>query len=225
MSEDEVVYSHKKEKTHNVGQILRTLMQEKQIDDGALAKAINMPLSSLSRIKNDPLTNPTLASLQPIARYFNITVSQLIGETALNKIRIKEPLTQNTFDIKQVPLIDWGQINDFINNKLTDITQWLPSCMPLSEKAFALCVETDNWGEPLNKNALLIIDFQKKYNDGDYTLVKYKQGQQYFIKRILHEGADVYLQSLNPDIKLTERLKPEEQLFAVVMEIRYRLRK
>ena len=139
MSENKVEYHSRSQVLHhNLGEIIRALMAERKIDDTELAKATGIASSSLSRIKNDPATNPTLASLLPIAKFFGITVSQLIGETALNKGYVTEPIRHKTLIIKQVPVIAWEEIQDFKTNKLQEFNNWLPSNRSLSDKAFAL---------------------------------------------------------------------------------------
>lgn len=221
MSEKKVSYKMDEERPHhNLKEILRGLMAEKDIDDTRLAKATGVAISSLSRIKNDPFCNPTLASLQPLAEFFGVTVSQLIGETSLNRSYIAEPNKRRTLVVLQVPLVQWDEIETFLADKLTEFNQWVPSNLPLSKQAFALCVQNTTWGNLFCQGSYLLADPEVNAVDGDYVVVHNQADKNYYIKRLVIEGSDKYLQSLNPDIKLTEKIKNTESITAVIVEIR-----
>ena len=221
MSEDKIKYNDQITSfNHNIGEIIRALMAERKIDDTRLATATGIATSSLSRIKNDPNSNPTLASLLPIANFFDITISQLIGERGLSKGYVTEPARNKTMIVKQVPVIAWQEIKSFKSNKLQEFSHWIPSNQLLSKEAFALIVKSSNWRETFYQGAYLIIDPAVESSDGDYALIYSKEEDKYFPKKVLLEGIDIYLQSLNPDLKLTEKIKPSESVFAKILEVR-----
>jgi SOS-response transcriptional repressor LexA len=228
MTEINLKYGEKATKNtlfvHNVGPMLRALMAAKGIDDAQLSRAIGIASSSLSRIKNDPACNPTLASLKPIADYFSITVSQLIGETALNKARVKESSRKQTWVVNQIPIIAWNQIAAFKQDELKEFTEWLPSNRALTEDAFVLCIEANTWGDLFAKGSFLIIDSQPEPLDGDTIIVHSNIDDQYVAKKLLLDGREQYLQSLNPALQKTDILNHDETIVGVVVEIRQELK-
>ncbi len=61
--------------------ILNHLMAESKIDGVQLSRRTGIPVTTINRLrKNDADNNPTLSTLVPLAHFFAITVSQLIGD-------------------------------------------------------------------------------------------------------------------------------------------------
>ena len=61
--------------------ILNHLMAESRIDGVQLSRRTGVPVTTINRLrKNDVDNNPTLSTLVPLANFFVITVSQLIGD-------------------------------------------------------------------------------------------------------------------------------------------------
>jgi|GEM_PF-899746 SOS-response transcriptional repressor LexA len=228
MSEDNTRQGKKTTKMkyfkHNVSHILRALMAANNIDETTLSKAIGVANSSLSRIKNDPACNPTLASLKPIAEYFSITVSQLLGETALSKVRISESTRKQTWVVNQLPIIAWDQIARFKRDELHEFTEWMPSNRDLTSEAFVLCVEATTWGDLFARGAFLIVDQVPSVEDGDFVVVHSRVDDQYVLKRLLIDGRQRYLQSLSPALQHTSLLGADEAIVGVVVEIRQELK-
>ena len=73
------------ELNHVLGEQLASLMHKHHIDDAELSKATGIPASTISRMPLNSNANPTAASLRPIARFFNISISQLLGDEPLSK--------------------------------------------------------------------------------------------------------------------------------------------
>ena len=68
---------------HQLGKRLQYLMMKLGIDETFLSTQTHVAKANISRLKNDPASNPTLATLKPLADFFGITVSQLLGEVPL----------------------------------------------------------------------------------------------------------------------------------------------
>lgn len=62
---------------------LKVLMSLSKINASELARRTGIAQPIIHRLSTGQNTNPKLATIKPIARYFSVTVSQLIGEDPL----------------------------------------------------------------------------------------------------------------------------------------------
>lgn len=86
---------------HGIGERLRLLRKEKGMTLDELGAVLNMPKSSLSRYENGT-ADPSIEAVKKIARYFNVSIDWLSGETDVREIiRIPENQTK-----KLLKLID-----------------------------------------------------------------------------------------------------------------------
>jgi transcriptional regulator with XRE-family HTH domain len=83
MSQKSVSYSESK--TNKLRLILRKLITEAGVTDKDLARTLNIPNSTLNQLLNAEHLRPRIDTLIPIAKYFNISIEQLIGEKPLSK--------------------------------------------------------------------------------------------------------------------------------------------
>ena len=72
--------------TLSLGDVLSLLMTECDIDDAKLSREVSIPASTISRMRLNPDANPTASTLRPIAKFFSVSISQLLGD---------EPLPEN----------------------------------------------------------------------------------------------------------------------------------
>lgn len=161
---------------HQVGAVIISLMQSNNMDESSLAKACNISLASLSRIKNNPESNPTISTLRPIAEFFNITIDQLLGYSPLNK---------NTAQIKRVPIINNLDVFTWLNNKNTKspINSWLSCDLPISDHTFAMSYKLDNNSTVL-QNCLILVDPKRELKHEDLILIYNKKIKQFFLRLI-----------------------------------------
>jgi transcriptional regulator with XRE-family HTH domain len=68
--------------------ILRKLIADANITDVELARALNMPYSTLNQLLKSDNLKPRVDTLIPIAKYFNVTIEQLMGEKSLSRKNI-----------------------------------------------------------------------------------------------------------------------------------------
>ena len=97
----------------NAGRVLKQLMFKHDINESQLSHITGVSKSNISRLKNDPQCNPTMNTLIPIAKHFEITVSELIGEECKCNEYHQKPeiaLTDNQFfEIFTKKYIEWIQ--------------------------------------------------------------------------------------------------------------------
>jgi len=201
---------------HHVGAVIGQLMQAINIDESSLAKACDISLASLSRIKNNPDSNPTISTLRPIAEFFNITIDQLLGYS---------PLDNNDSNIKKIPVIDNSQIFSWIENKtiVNHITEWLICDLTTSDYTFATNYKLDNSNSLLQK-CLILVDPKRQYQHDDLILIYNKKIQQLFLRTIMIDDQNkVYLKPIEPGFSeyvLLDNCANNISILGVVVESR-----
>jgi DNA-binding Xre family transcriptional regulator len=76
--------------THLTKKNLNRLMIESDLSIQELSAATGVAKANIFRLKNNASCNPTLSTLIPIAKHFNISVSELIGEKHVGEKIIPE---------------------------------------------------------------------------------------------------------------------------------------
>lgn len=148
------------------------LIKERGINIRQLHKYTGISLSTLRRLRLNKENNPTLASLVPIAKYFSVTVDQLIGIQPLG-----EKLTVAKLDAVKVPIIAWETA--LKGNKVRQeqaLSSLLISDVPLSDSSYALIMKKSQWNNFL-AGSLLIIDPCLEFNNRDFIIVSEKTQQ------------------------------------------------
>ena len=64
-------------------EILQKLINDANITERALARALGIPPTTLYQLVNTENPNPFVKTLLPIAKYFNVSIEQLMGEKPL----------------------------------------------------------------------------------------------------------------------------------------------
>ena len=83
---------------------LKRLMFEKDIRAVELARQTNLPQPTVQRMVVGTTPNPQLTSLEPIAKYFGITIEQLRGNEPITWLQ-----TAVSVNLTQIPVMAWEQ--------------------------------------------------------------------------------------------------------------------
>ncbi len=83
----------------NIVQNLKYLLESTKISIQDLSKITKVPISTLYSIINGISNDPKLSTLYALSEFFDITLSQLIGEISIN------------WNEHNVPIIEWDNID------------------------------------------------------------------------------------------------------------------
>ena len=209
---------------------LHKLMSNARLTASELGRILNLPAATIKKLRTGENKNPTISTLKPIAKYFKITISQLIGETQLNNNSIVS-YSDNLFDKKSLtnlaPVISLNEAKNWHNNN------YQPNSNPnnqimveqyISNRAYALVLGA-NYSlfkkggviivEPVDvaQNHAQLINNQRE----TYALIQ-KHGQEIpTLKQILTEDGNIYMQSLIPEINITQLLTEEYKILGIVV--------
>lgn len=189
------------------------LMENEHISASELGRRINLPASTIKKIRNCDAPNPTVATLLPIARYFSLTLSQLVGDENMPYHAIHGTL-------QKIPVLSWEEVISHTQNPVR-ISKTMSLDPPESPSAYALVVEQNNL-DNLSEGTVLIVNPEIKPKHLD-LVIAHKAGQtSVCVKQWIDELGEVYLKPLISGCPFTA-FTQEHTILGVVTEYRKRL--
>lgn len=191
---------------------LSMLIEMQHVSFNEIGRRTGMTPSTIARIINNDDANPTLESLMILAKYFNLTVGQLIGEKPIEETN-KNGIEKFNFP-NYVAQFSWEEIINFppelYLREKTVITQ-----KKVSEKAFALEIAPTN-NEVFNRPGLIIVDPAEQAKNDSFVIVA-KKSEVPSIKKIIVDGSIFYIKSLIPGLTPVQ-LTDESSIIGVIIE-------
>jgi SOS-response transcriptional repressor LexA len=188
-----------------VSSILKQLMKAEHVDAAELAEHTGIPQTTINRIRSNPKSNPTLSSLIPIASYFSVTVSQLVGDEPLPPHRLLGEQGAKKRSWSSIPLITWDQTTEWQKHsedlKKDANTQWVYTDVTASDKCFAVSMRGDSMVPRFQEGTLLVLEPSLTPHNRDFVLVLLKGQKEPIFRQIFIDGAESYLKALNTDFK------------------------
>lgn len=201
---------------------LNLLMSEVHISADELARQTGIPASTIKKIRNRYNPNPTLTTLLPIAQFFSVSLSQLIGDEPIPATRIKGLYKPNQQILNHYPLLTWEEAVNWPNTK-NQPHDGIASEHSYNEDTFALIVEEHDW-ENITKGTTLLIDPNTNVEHRDFILV-YRQGQSLpSLKQAIIDENIMYLKSVVLGHSIIP-ITPEHKILGVVVEYKKQLKK
>jgi SOS-response transcriptional repressor LexA len=189
--------SNMKSTATNINEILGRLMFQRRIRTADLARRTNVPQPTLSRIMSGMTANPHQSSLEAIAKFFELTVSQLKGHQPIPWL---DPITPEAAGWTQIPLLTWEQATNWTDGRcdLSD-NELLFTDVKVGNRAYALTVKDASMEPQFSKDTLLIIDPDKIPKDRSYVVATLKNYSEILFRQLLIDGPSQYLKPISPD--------------------------
>lgn len=192
-----------KKKSKNIdftalGENITRLMNACGIDATELSEQTGLPCSTISRLRSNTVDfSPNISSLLPIAEYFCVSLSQLIGEEPIQKdmYAIFKPMKARKLPI---PILHSETIQDFLSSNTINNNPVLYVDFPLSENAFAYLLRGNSMEPQFPDKTLLILDPSIKEENLDHVLVLPQGKKIPLFRQILIDGDEKYIRTLNP---------------------------
>lgn len=208
---------------HPISFILKSLLKQANLYELELARLTGIKQPCINRIISGKTPNPKIDTLRPIANFFGITVSQLIGEEPLFQNCSFNHFNRNTWH--QAPLLEWKNIlNMSMYNKNLNQIKFISIDCIVSKDTYALRVENSAMEPKFPINSILIIDPKLQPQDHDYVIVSLPKNSTPIFRKFLIEGELYYLKPLNPDFK-TIFMEESPKFLGVVVQTKFNLRK
>ena len=181
---------------------LKTLMAEDKLNTTDLSRATGILQPVMHRMVVGDTDNPRVQTLLPIAKHFNITVEQLMGEAPLPSNRISPATSTFIQTWKHVPLLEsWHDISKHINK--ADISDYdtIETNVDLGDRAYALKVKDSTMVPRFMENSILIIDPSLTPENGDFVIAQTVENNEPTFKQVFFDSGDIYLKPLNTEFK------------------------
>jgi hypothetical protein len=152
----------------------------------------------------------------PIADFFNLTISQLIGEDKINPEQYEINLNQGLSQKVSIPLLKTEEIIPYINNNFSS-SQYITIDIPVNKESFAYMLQGNAMEPQFPDKTLLIIDPKITPDNLDYVIVVQSEKKLPIFRQILIEGNDQYIKSSNPLFNEFIKLSSEKDRIIGVM--------
>jgi len=192
-------------------------MAEARLNASELARRTSVPPSSIKKIRNNDNLNPTLSTLMPLANFFSISLSQLVGDVPLNIENRQINETSNKQLQYPLPIISWNEAASWPNTSELE-HNLIFSERSFSKNSFALITE-ETINERIPKGTVLLIDCDASPESSDYVLVIKRHQSKPSIKQILIEDDQIFLKSLQVE-NLVVPKSSDYKILGIVMEYR-----
>jgi SOS-response transcriptional repressor LexA len=205
-----------------LSEVLIRLMDECDIDALELERRTGVPSSTINRYRSEKTCNPTLASLTPLANFFCITVSQLIGEEPLGD-RPRGIYRSTLKAGAPVPILNWEDTATLANSQHIlehNTGKWITLSMELGPDAFSLAMQGDSMEPRFPDGTLLIFDPSQIANNRDFVLVYLANTKKPVFRQIVLDGFDKYLKCLNPEFKDLRKMENNDKVLGVLVQAR-----
>lgn len=204
-------------------QVLRKLMAEINISEAQLARKTKIPQPTLHRILSGATKSPRGESLSPLAKFFSISISQLIGDEPLPSDRIPGEHNPGVIAWSSVPILSWDLAALWpackIDLKKDQWSNWVTTDREITPNTFAVRVEGQSMLPRFAANTVLVIEPSIEAKDGDFVVVHLEKQSKATFKQFLIDGPDRYLRPLNPEFKTIE-LNREYRMVGVLIQSR-----
>lgn len=149
---------------------LRALMLNASILSAKdLSRATGIPASNIERILNGTTNSPHLSTLNELANYFDVTISQLKGDEPLDEI-FKGQINPS---FSKVPILILNDVTGWLEDKVLKEASYKfinASRKIMGQKSFAILINNEDYLTDFKKNYILIVDSDLDPDNGDYII-------------------------------------------------------
>jgi SOS-response transcriptional repressor LexA len=198
---------------------LKRLMDRENINASELGRNIKLAQPIIHRLLTGKNVNPKLATIRPIADYFDVTISQLIGEDLL----ILDDQAGNRAPWKQVPVLSWSDISSVIDGSQTVVAlEQVSTDARVSDLAYAVVIDSTGLEPHFPKGAKVVVEPKRRPTDSDFLILITAEGGDPHIRQVVSDGADSYLKSLNPAFSKMNMIRLEDayKVLGVVVQVK-----
>lgn len=206
----------RKKTKSNLSNNLKKLMKLANISESELSRRTKIKQPIIHRLLSGENTNPKLLTIKPIADYFMLTVSQLIGENEIHA-------AWDGFTSKehagwcQVPLINWDEIN---KRNVQKRSKYIVTECAVSKDAFALLM-LDQSMEPLfPEKSIIIIEPLLEPKSGNYIILKTSKNEP-IVRNYLIISGNKFFSPLNPKFGTIIQFSKQDEILGTVIRTIY----
>lgn len=193
----------------NLSKILKKLLFDRNMRSADLARELDMPPPTVHRIVTGRSSRPYKSSLETIAKYFNLTINELIGDN-------NNEVTVTGISTTTLKYVDWELLQPLKNSDDSIVVH------NVSPQSFVLQLN-DHSMEPLFPlDSILIFDPTVEIKDRSYILVKPNCEDKHIFRQVIFDGNKKFVRAINPDLITTSlrQLNENDLIIAKLIESR-----
>lgn len=173
---------------------LKQLMEFHKMGDAELSEKTTIPALTIYRIKTGYNSDPKVSILRKLAKFFDITIDQLIDNEPL---LLAPSFANNKKQTFKVPILSWKQVFNF-DEVIASITEkthtlWVYTDQVSSRQSFALKIESDHYGTLFPQNSIVLIDYAAPIENAGHFFVLDKPAKEGSIVKIVRMMSERYM--------------------------------
>lgn len=215
------------ESTENlIGNKLQKLIELRGVKISELARALELPSTTISYIISGVIKEPSVVKLKKIADYFEVDLNYFFGEES-EPVRNGEEFQDRTLSLgdaegRVLPILEKEYVRGWLSvkEKRAEIprSSFLVTEKKVSEDAFAFNIGTTSKGK-IPAGTIVIVEPHEKYKQGDYLLVSVRKNRP-SVRIALSSGNGYYLNSTSI-YEMGEPLDESVSVIGKIIEYRY----
>lgn len=193
---------------------LATLLKEHNMSESQLGKALRIPRATINRIASGKTPDPRVSTLNSIAKYFNITVNQLLGERDLSYSYDTQEKQQSIPLIEMEDLLhmDTSQIFKLCEHDLVTGTDIPKSC-------FAVKLTGEAMFPQFQDGSILIVNPTLEPKNRSMVIAKKQAEKVVLFRQLIIDGHQKYLSPVNTVFEAIP-IEKEDSIIGVVIQAR-----
>ncbi len=200
--------------------VLKALMHDVGITVTELARQTGVGQPVIHRMASGETDNPKVGSLSPIAKFFGVNISMLVGDEPLATTRFAGSYNPYYRSWSKLPLLTWAQCSAWPEKHLpAEINSYISTESNVSDKAFAVRMEDQTMAPHYPKDTFMVFEPTLTASDNDIVAIYIEGQSQIQVKQLMLDGDDLYLKPLNADFEINRINKPHRILGVLVQSL------
>lgn len=192
-----------KKKEKKLHENINYLIQQQNIDIETLSAQTGIPEPTLNKIRRND-SNPTVATLEPLADFFRYDIDTLLYEDISNTLFQKK---SSAGKFRHIPIIDIKEANKWpIKTKLI---KFIGAAGINHDEVFSIEVSGQSMSPVFREGSIVVVDIKIKPKEGDYVLCILEDNEPVF-RQLFMDGKKHFFRPINPnfgDLTLYEEFK------------------
>jgi len=204
----------KEENSIKIGNNIRLLLKANNLKESDLANLLNISNTTISNIVTNNV-NARVATIIPIAKFFNVSLGQLVGTEPLPHLNSSAQIRYTP-----IPILTLEETDEYLKGNLhiSEIKEWLGVEANRNE-SFAI-KSTKSYKAYFRSNAFLIVEKNTISKDGDVAVIK--ENNRICLRQLMFDGSTVLLKSLISN-EISKTKIADLDVVGIITEVRYPL--
>lgn len=195
---------------------LDILLKQEELSEAELARRTKLPPTTIHRLLIGETPNPRASTLSAIAKYFGVSIEQLIGDVPLHYAH------EQKSEWKSVPIIQWPDTLTWVfqKNNFTPYshTHWIATEKECSHQCFA--VQAMPFMEPrFKRDSILIVEPEYPIKDGKYVLITL-DNVSVTVRKIRLDGSVILLENFHENLPIETYNPKIHRILGTIIESR-----